>query len=193
MILFTGGFPFAGKSLLLDKLLENFNVENEEDGIQNALEIVRMCPKDLLPENHSTMPEKEKSDWAISAWETCIEETLETLEEYENKTLIIFDTAAAKVKRMRALFSKAKKLRHTVIYVFVHSDLAERKERTKIDLEKFENHYRNSFKVTVPHLKMISDKFMLVRNPNDPEYIDLTKSAKNLSKLIEEIKTQCHG
>lgn len=192
MILFTGGFPYSGKSLLLDKLLENFNIDSE-DGVQNALEVVRMCPKDLLPENHSTLPESEKSDWAISAWEMCIEETLEILEKYDNKTLIIFDTAAAKVKRMRTLFSKAKKMRHTVIYAFIHADLVERKERTKIDLEKFENYYRDSFKVTVPHLKMISDKFMLIKNPNDPEYIGLTKSAKNLSKLIEEIKTQCHG
>lgn len=191
MILFTSGFPYAGKTLFLDILLDTFNTEGEEEEegeIKDELDIVRICPKEYYPDNFDTLHDNDKSTFAISAWEVSLEETEKAIEEHENKTLIVLDTAAAKVKKMRPLFSIAKKRGHSVIYVFINSSLEDRQNRTNDDVERFEEYYANSFKITVPHLKSLSDTFMLIKNPNDPEYTNLNKSAKNLKKIIEEIK-----
>jgi hypothetical protein len=189
MIIFTGGFPYAGKTLLLD-LLAKVDKDSDPDSEAKISDSwVRICPKDYYPDDFETMQDSDKSTWAIASWETCLEEVNDAIHKYDNNKLIILDTAAAKVKRMRPLFSTAKIKGHTVIYVFVHSDLADRKERTEEDIDRYEKHYAEAFQVTIPHLKMLSDKFMLIKNSNDPEHVVLNKSAKSLSKMIEEIRS----
>lgn len=177
MILFTGGFPYAGKTLFLDILSKNSN--NTDDWI-------KLCPKDFYPENFDSLEEQERKDWAISSWENCLEEAADALTKYENDTLIILDTAASKFSKMSPLFYLAKAANHTIAYIFVHASLEDRETRTNEDVKRFEIYYAKSFKKSVPKLKELSDKFMLIKNPNDSKYISLNNSAKTLSEFIEK-------
>ena len=177
MILFTGGFPYSGKTQFLDVLSTT---------ISNMVECIRLCPKDFYPKNFSDLKEQERKDWAISSWETCLEDASEALSEHEDDTLIILDTAAAKFGKMSPLFMLARASEHTIVYAFIHASLEDRKLRTKDDVEQFETYYAKSFKKSVPKLKELSDKFMLIKNPNDSEYINLNCSAKILSQFIEK-------
>jgi len=181
MIIFTSGFPYSGKSTFVQILLENLS--NSDISLDKP---ILLDPKSLLPENYEKLNKDEQSQYNISSWEVCIEEAYRTLVDKDNKTLIILDTAAAKLQRMRPLFALAHKKRHTIIYAYVHSNFEERQSRTSNDLSEYENDYAGSFKVAMPHLKRFAHKFMIIRNPNDAEYIDLKKSSGLVVKIIEE-------
>tara|TARA_R100001244_G_scaffold25113_2_gene25398 strand:- start:64370 stop:64927 length:558 start_codon:yes stop_codon:yes gene_type:complete len=181
MIIFMSGFPQAGKSKFVSILLEQFASEEEK-----IVDPIVLNPKGLLPDDFDELPDKDQRSWQISSWEICLEQAMHEIDDRENSELIILDTAAAQADIMRPFFTRARKRDHHVVYIFVHSNFEERQSRTDADLSKFQEYYSDSFKVTVPHLKKLADYSIVIRNPNDSEYIKLKDSAKTVVKVFKE-------
>lgn len=184
MILFTSGFPYAGKSTLVQKLVE------ELDGKH----VLHINPKDYYPDEFDNLTNEEQTEIATTAWEMSLETATKSICALPNKALIIFDTCCNKSLHMRPLFMNAKLRGHRVYLVYVHADLKNRSKRTDKDLSKFEDKYRTNFLETLPILKEHADTFVTFSNNNDDEFGPgvswLDKVAKDLAGKIKSIRSR---
>lgn len=179
MILITGGYPQSGKSEFSRRLKKTI-----------PKWMIHIDPKTWLPDNFDTMDDLTRSVWMTSAWEYGYEKTTEFLQRAPNKACIIFDTAAAKFVVMKPLLDFAKKKKHDLIYVFVDADLEERKTRTDDPnlLNKLEASYTVDFKHTVPAIKKMSDKFLLVKNSGETGYQEMDNAIESLCQYIKSVR-----
>lgn len=188
MILFVAGYPLAGKSEFCHILCEE--LQKEERKIPPEL----ISPAEWQPDNYDQLPEPERREYAISAWEVAIERTQQAITNKRNRnSLIILDTAASKLLTMRPLFHFARLRGHHVIYAIISSDLADRQSRTTRDLSLLEEEYTKAFRESIPALKRVSDTFLVIKNPNDPERVGLHDAAKRIANLVGSLGSCPNG
>lgn len=179
MILVTGGYPQSGKTEFARRLKTEIKWT------------VHLDPKEWLPEDYVNLDDRARLAWMTSAWELACEKLTEYAEKTPNEVLIIFDTAAAKHLVISPMLSFAKKHGHTIIYVFVDASLKDRKQRTPEPghIEKIQPGYTVDFKHTIPALKKLSDKFVLIKNSNgDAGYQAINEGIGKLAQYIKTIR-----
>ena len=183
MILLTGGFPYSGKTKFAETLL---------DIVDNKWAI-HIDPKKYLPDDFDTMYEGDRMMWMTSAWSIGYEKAEEAIKKLPNKALIIFDTTASKISSIKPLIKSAKENDHKIIYVLVHAQLEDRIERTNdvnklIELEK---NYTYNLRTSIPIIKKMSDKFILIKNINgDPGQQAIRQGADKIALYIKIIRSQ---
>jgi len=178
MILFTGGFPYSGKT----KLIETLSTE-----LKHKL-VLHINPKRWLPDDYKTLYDEDKQIWNISAWELGLERAFLGITKMPNQALIVLDTAASRIDPLLPLIKDSKKRGHTVIYVYVHSSAADRKERASDQarlIEKLEIKYAADFKTAIPQMKSLADEFVIIKNESEQTLLD---GARNLAQLINTIR-----
>lgn len=180
MILITGGYPQSGKSEFsrrLSKAVEKW--------------VVHLDPKEWLPDDYSSMSDRDRSIWMTSAWELACEKLTEYSQKAPNKALIIFDTAAAKSLLIEPMIRFARKNGHNILYAFVDASLKDRQKRTDEPgvLESLQSGYSLDFKHTIPVLKKASDKFVLIKNSNgEAGYRAMEEGIEQLAQYIKQIR-----
>lgn len=181
MILFTSGFPYAGKSEFVRLLLEELGNEGTNIVIE---------PKSFYPQGFDKLPDAKQQAIGIACWDVCMEETNKAITSAPPTDLIILDTAAKRFHMMRPLFMNAKVRQHKVFYVFIGASADECKKRSEGKWkESFEEDYSNSFATSVPSLKRMSDVFKLIVNNDDLDFGQLREAAKEIATSIQELRT----
>jgi tRNA uridine 5-carbamoylmethylation protein Kti12 len=177
MILFTSGFPFSGKSELANKISENIS------------DVIHINPKDFYLEGFDEAPDDARTAMAVSAWEMALDKTNKLLCSKDNNSLIILDTCCSKALAMRPLFMNAKVRGHYVFYVFVQAQTKDREARAPEVDQSYKFKYASDFSETVPILKKLSDRFMLVINNNDGGMEEIDKCVTKISKNVNKIRS----
>jgi hypothetical protein len=179
MILFTGGFPFAGKSEFVRLLLTKLD----------PADVTVIEPKEFYPQGYDKLPADAQTRIAIAAWDVCIEKLNELILSESPDHLIIFDTAAKRLHHMRPLFVQSQVRGHRIFYVFIGASVDDCKRRGGNRWKaNFEDDYSGSFEATVPALKRMADHFTVVVNKDDPKRTELNKAATTVAQAIIESK-----
>lgn len=176
MILFTSGFPYAGKTECIQRLCKQLEHKH----------LIHINPKDLYPENFETLPEDEQQATGIVAWEMAYEKASKCIIKLPNKALIIFDTCCSKSYQMAQLFMDAKIRGHDIYLIYVNTPLEKRKEwANDKDINKFEEKYISSFQQSLPELKPMADRFLIINNNGDLSELDedIISLATEITKL----------
>lgn len=177
MILFTGGFPFTGKSEFVRLLTEQLNCE-----------YVIIEPKEYYPQGYDKLPKDKQTKIATAAWEVCIEQVEKLIKSTPQSKVIIFDTTAKRLHHMRPLFVNARVRHHKIFYIIVAAAMTECADRAGTKWEdKFEDDYANSFDITIPALRHLSDVFKIIPNHNDPDRTALREAAQDITQQILEV------
>jgi tRNA uridine 5-carbamoylmethylation protein Kti12 len=177
MILFTSGFPQAGKTELSRRIVSK--IDN----------VIHVDPKEFYLKEYGKLPDEVKSAIAISAWEMAIEQVYDLMADKSNDTLIIFDTCCSNENAMRALFTNAKYNGHDIAIVFVDSPQHDRQERSPdTDLSQFESKYKSGFIYALPILKKLSGQFIRVINKNEGGFKELDKCAAVIIRDLKKIR-----
>lgn len=174
MILFTSGFPQAGKTTFAYKLIKELKNKH----------ILHINPKDYYPDDFESLNPEEKTDIATTAWELSLEKLSESIVKLPNKALVIYDTCCSKALQMRPLFMNSHIRGHDIIMVYVNANIKNRFERsTDVEqIKKLEDRYKTSFKESLPILKYLSDYFIIVNNNEDSQL------NSGVIKVAEKIK-----
>lgn len=156
MIIFVAGFPYSGKSFVVQKIL---------DKISNCIVI---SAKDFRPDEYDTLNEEEQRELNISAWICSLEQLDKAITEFKNDRIIIYDTSCASYDKMCDYFLYAKNKGHKVIYLYIHSSLEKCRERAgqKWFNKEVEDKYKSSFKISIPKLSAMADKHIIINNIN---------------------------
>ena len=168
MVIFMAGFPYAGKTFVLDKALEKIEKE-----------VTVICPKDYRDNNYKNLEEEEQRQMNIAAWETSLEMLWESMQTNKNEEIIIYDTACASLKHMRPYFDGAKKYEHRVIYLYVNASLdlcAQRAGDSWLPIDVIKS-YKNKFSESIKELARSADKHLIINNNSDKD--------PEVSKIIE--------
>lgn len=179
MILFTSGFPGAGKTCLAKRLIEILN---------NKLTL-HIDPKKYYPDEFNSLHDYEKTEVGIAAWELSIERATESIYALPDKVLIIFDTCCNNSEHMEPLITSAKEKGHTTILVYVNTSLDKRVERSNgsVDLVELEERYRKGFIKSLPAVRTHADHFFVINNNKENEE-ELISGANNLAEKIKGIR-----
>ena len=177
MILFTSGFPYAGKTKFVKLLL---------DKIDHAIHI---DPKDYYMENFEELNNDEQSAVGITAWEMSLERAEKCINKLPNKALIILDTCCAKINSVRSVIHEARRAGHNIYCIYVDSSLENRKSRAPgKDIESYQQRYADDFLITLPKLKDLADTFMIIVNDDDQS--GLNKQADALAEIIKGTQSE---
>lgn len=165
------GFPFSGKSTFIKKFLST-----------TKHKIIVIDPKEWIPEDIDTYDKNTQKDYRITAWQLCLEQANDCLRNHNN--IIIFDTAGASIEPLFNLFTNAKVLGHTTVYIYVSARVNECMQRAKEKWigEDAVQKYISKFKQSVPEFTKISDIIMTVINKT--EYNNIDKSINKLESII---------
>lgn len=178
MILFTSGFPYAGKTEFTKMLCEHLGREL----------LIHINPKDLYPDDFEDLSDEEKTSNGVVAWEMSYEKTEECLDKLPNKALIIFDTCCRDVHRVSHLFSTARVKEHNVLFAYVNASFEKRQQYAEgKDISKFEERYSSSFRKDLPNFREMSDHFIII--DNNKNLSDLDKQAASLAQKIVELRS----
>jgi len=163
MIIFMAGFPYSGKTYVVDKLLELFP------------DIVVISPKFFRPDNYSELSEDDKREVNISSWSCSLDQLVSAIKEYNDKKVIVYDTSCASYDSMNNYFSLAKNS-HTVIYVYVNSNikLCQKRAGSEWLSEEVVKKYINNFKTSISKLSKMSNKFFIIHNEGEPNLEEVT-------------------
>jgi tRNA uridine 5-carbamoylmethylation protein Kti12 len=165
MICFFSGYPFSGKSFVIEELKKALL----EEIIRTSEDLLVVDPKKYRPDEYDTLSEEDKREVNISAWECSLEELKEVIEDNPNEHVIIFDTSCASYKRMSEYFTFAKSCKHQVVYVFVNArvETCERRAGNKWMGEVVIQKYKDSFKENIVKFKATADKTIVINNNAD--------------------------
>jgi predicted kinase len=159
MVIFMAGMPFAGKSYVVDKLVDNLPDE-----------VLVITPKDYRPEEYDSMTEEQKKEINIAAWECTLELLKAKLKESNNNEIIIYDTSCASYLTMYDYFQTAHDCGHKVIYAFVKTSIEKCKERSKNTMSnEIMDKYKEKFKDSIKGLSKMSDRFIIINNDEEPD------------------------
>jgi hypothetical protein len=177
MILFTSGFPQSGKTKLANKIAADIS------------DVIHINPKDFYLEGFEDAPDDARTAMAVSAWEMALEKANKLMCSKNNEHLIILDTCCSKALAMRPLFMNAGMRGHHIFYVFVQAQTKDREARAPEMDQSFNLKYAADFSKTVPILKKLSDRFMLVINNNDGGLEEINKCVAKISKDVNRIRS----
>jgi predicted kinase len=175
-IVFMAGFPYAGKTYIVDKILRNYG--DDRDATSLWLKVI--SPKLYRPDDYERLSESERREIDLAAWE-CSLEDLEAniLLAGMTNDVIIYDTACASLSSMLEYFKLAKSRGHVILYVFVNCPLKICKQRAngKLSNQIFDK-YVQHFKDSIPRLSKMSDKAIVINN---------MEGEPNIRKVLKEI------
>ncbi len=173
MILFTSGFPYAGKTEFAKRLCQRLDQQH----------LIHINPKDLYPEDFDALSEEEQQATGIVAWEMAFEKTDKCIVKLPNKVLIILDTCCSSAYQMTQLFMDAKIREHDIYLIYVNASLEKRTELAAgKNISKFEGKYASNFQQSLPELKHMSDHFLVINNNGSLSELD-----ENISPLAAKI------
>lgn len=163
------GYPYSGKSLVVDKIVESI-----------PMDVIVVSPKDFRDEQqYATMDEDGKREVNIAAWSSSLDALWDLMHQYDDSEIIIYDTACASYSKMRPYFDEAKRLKHTIVYLFVHAPLTICKRRAGDDWlpKKVIDLYTVRFKGHVQDFANMSDFHIVIKNNTDraPDVSKVTK------------------
>jgi tRNA uridine 5-carbamoylmethylation protein Kti12 len=181
MVIFMTGYPFSGKTFVVDKLVSELGEDNNKV-------IINLSPKsfyDSIVEadgvKEEELSETVRSEWMLSAWECSLERLKEFIEDCNPSDIIIYDSCCASVDNMLPYFKDAKECGHRIIFVLVICKLSLCKERAA---NKLPDHvwksYTQKFKVSISTLSKISDNVLVIEN-------NIYNKTPDLSKIMEVI------
>jgi predicted kinase len=159
------GMPYSGKSYIVEKV--------KKEGM------VVICPKDYRPDDYDKCDENEKRDLNIAAWECSLELLEEQIKTNKNDVIIIYDTCCASYENMEYYFKLARKMKHKIIYCYVHCplDICEKRAENNWNKEMIDK-YMVNFKISIPRL--IKEANLVVKINNDGTSLDLNKIERHL-------------
>ena len=179
MILFMSGFPKSGKSSFAELLVKN---------LDNKL-CLHINPADYYPDNFDDLPQEEKTDIAVTAWEMSLERADKSITSLPNRALAIVDTCCSSALNMRPLLLNAKVRGHDVFVVYIDTPLEKRIERTgDKNLTNLEERYKKSFGEALPMLRKNSKEFIIVGNGSDG-LSELDKYARIMCEKIRKVRS----
>lgn len=175
-VLFTGGYPYSGKTEFAKAMATEFKGQQV---------VIHIDPTSLRPPEYATMSPEEQKQARIAVWEVSQSMLNDAVKE-PNSTLVIFDTCAAKAASMIPHFTNAKVHKHDVVYVFVGATLPECRQRAGANWPQHDviSGYGKDFLDSIPKLKDLSTKFFFIKNNNDPARASLLLSAQKIAKAI---------
>jgi len=178
MILFTSGFPYAGKTELVSRLCEQLDHKN----------LIHINPRDLYPEDFADLPNSEQQANGIVAWEMSYEKARECITKLPNKVLIVFDTCCRDALQVNQLFGDAKTRGHKILFAYVNASTDRRQEYAEDkDISKFEERYSSSFQQNLPKFKSMSDQFLVINN--NKSLLELDERAVELAEKVIELRS----
>jgi predicted kinase len=161
------GYPAAGKSYIVNKILAQF---------QDAI-VISM--KDYRTEDYDKLSEEDKKEVNIAGWECSLDDLSEKMKDKDS--LIIYDTACANYEKMSDYFIEAKKIGHKVVYAFINAPLSVCKMRSGNNWlpEGVVSRYKDNFCENIPKFKKLANKFITINNNSG--------DVPDISRLIAEI------
>lgn len=177
MLMIMGGFPYSGKTEFVKQLSNSMEAR-----------VIHINPQSALPEEYESFDQPTKQIWNVSAWEVGYDHTVLALSENADKTVVVFDTAASKSAPLEPLVKKAQQYGHHVLYVFVHSNINDRKVRSNNSdqLRLWESNYASEFKTTIPALTKMADRSWVVKNVGT-DLAGINRSVNQIAKYVEAI------
>lgn len=167
MITIMVGLPCSGKSVFV-KTLEKLAGDN----------LLSIRPEAIYPDNINSMPEEERRDYHIAAWDVCIEQLYDNLNKDIN---IVLDTCGSDNSFISDLVVDSKRENHEVLIVYVHARKAECIRRARkigrVIEESVWDRYIAKFKEVVPEYKEKATHFLVVRGDRDLR--EIVKAAKS--------------
>ena len=181
MVIFMTGYPFSGKTFVVDKLIS-------ELGEDNNTVVINLSPKSFYDSvieaegvKEEELSETVRSEWMLSAWECSLERLKEFIEDCHPNDIIIYDSCCASVDNMLSYFNDAKEYGHRIIFALANCKLSLCKERAA---DKLPNHvwesYTQKFTISIPELSKISDSVVIIGN-------NIYNKTPDLSKIMEMI------
>ena len=170
-VIFLAGYPYAGKSFVIDLLIKTISDD-----------LIVISPRDFMDKGlYDDLPENEKREMNIAAWETSLDSLYDQIKANKNNQVIIYDSACASYKKMFPYFVDAKSSGHCVIYVFVDADLSICKKRAgdKWLSSSVIDAYTMRFKENVVRFAKLANKFIKIKNNSN--------DTPDVSKLIQVI------
>jgi hypothetical protein len=167
MIIFMAGYPHSGKTFVVELLKAAIP------------EIQVISPKLLLERDseYDKLDEEEKRTRSIAAWEVTLL-YLQGEARTNPKDILLYDSCCASYQVMDPLFRRLKKMKHKILYAFVHASMENIKVRggAKFD-EDIIDKYTRSFEESVAHLGGLADWKVVIKNDERP----------NIGKLLKVI------
>ena len=165
------GFPFSGKSYVLEAILSKI-----------AKEVLVICPKDYRDDNLK-LKKEDQCKMDIAAWDVSLEALWEHMQRVDDTELIFFDTACASLAYMRYYFEGAKRFGHNVGYIYVQANLAECKKRAndKWLPQDVLKRYKKKFIESIEPLIKLSDWHFIIKNNLYDHVPDVSKIVTLLS------------
>lgn len=153
MIIFMAGFPFSGKSYVVDMVT---------DRLDKKIRVI--SPKTFLLGEARTEADRQLE--MVSAWEVSLEDLDKHMKNINE--IIIYDTACSSLV-METYFKKAKDLKHKIIYVFVQASLDTCAKRAGDSWlpEQVISKYTNNFEKSIKLFKSIADVTIVIKNDTD--------------------------
>jgi len=140
-------------------------------------------PDEYLPDNLESMDEDERTQYRVAAWEVCLDHLTGLFHE-PTESIIVFDTAGATANALIPLFSRAKLHGHKIVYIFIAAPVSQCEEMAGdrwIGNEAAEK-YTDKFRKSIPELKELSDKYLLIKNIG-------VEGLKNFDKFAGELES----
>jgi tRNA uridine 5-carbamoylmethylation protein Kti12 len=160
MIIFLSGFPFAGKSFVVNEIVTKLPTSGP---------VIVIDPKQYRCDNYEELSEDQKRDENLAVWEVSLDALYEQIKKLSNRTILFYDTACACRSRMEPLFRDAKRAGHHVIYLFVSADLGRCEQRagSKWLPQEVIDKYIKNFEENITEFKRVSHKMFIVNNDTD--------------------------
>ena len=171
MVIFFAGYPFSGKSFIIDLLTR---------AIPDDLIVI--SPRDFVDEKlYADLSENEKREMNIAAWEASLDMLYDQVKANKNDQIIIYDSACASYKRMFPYFVDSKSSGHFAIYAFIDADLSicEKRAGDKWLSGSIIDAYTMRFKENITRFAKLANKFIMIKNNSN----DLPE----VSKIIQVI------
>jgi len=117
MLVIMAGMPLAGKTTLVNKLIDisdpNLSIEHIE------------------PNSYMKELGEDTLESRVASWEICKEQVSKTIRSSTNDYVIIFDSCASKLETIEPLFLEAELYGHQTMYIFVEVSLENIRNRDK--------------------------------------------------------------
>lgn len=156
MIIFMAGYPFSGKTFVLDKIIEALDFD-----------VSVVSPRDFIDKDeYEKLDEQRKQEMNVAAWEASLDELWTQTQRDSDGEVIVYDTCCASLKKMRSYFEGAKAKKHTIMFVFVQAPLTVCKERAGekwLPADVIEL-YKTRFKENLQEFILMADHYAIIKN-----------------------------
>ena len=160
MLLILSGYPLSGKTTVLNLI--------------NKFVDIIIDPKEYHPPEYNDTNADVMRDAAIAAWHVSLEDVRDTLQDRNDDVIIAYDTCGASEDPMCELIKHAHKSNHRVVVAFIAANLDMCRTRSSDPPSKsVMERYHGKFKDTLPMMKRLANDFIIIRNFDAEDKIDI--------------------